>query len=98
MIEGVKHPNDMEAGELREIVFEMASLALDLGQHLRVTLELLKDEYKEEAYKRATQMAYDLSFYPYSGKRMEKGNVEIGIVGEKGMGVIRGDAKDLLKL
>ncbi len=80
-----KLPNDMTREELRELVWAMSSLALDLAQHLRFTCEGLRPEYREEAYGRATQMAYDLAFYPYAENRPEVSPNCIMVLGENGI-------------
>ncbi len=46
--------------ELAELYSMMRWKALDLAQHLDFTIKLLADEYKEDAYKRARDMAYQL--------------------------------------
>ena len=57
-----KHPNDLTADELRELVWEMSLAALDLAQHLAFTNDMLKAEYREEAYKTAERRAYELCY------------------------------------
>jgi hypothetical protein len=61
-----KHPKDMSREELREVVSAMSWAALDLAQHLNFTNEMLKPEFREEAYKRAERMAGELSSLPYA--------------------------------
>lgn len=83
----MKHPNDMTREELRELVGDMAGMALDLAQYLRFTTEALREDLRPAAYKKAIKMAYELAFYPYNGKRMERGNCEIVVFDEDGLSI-----------
>jgi hypothetical protein len=81
-----KHPNDMTREELRELVSAMSWAALDLAQHLNFTNDWLKPEFREQAYKRGEQMAYELSHMPYAEDRPE-GDSKFNVVvfGEDGL-------------
>ena len=55
---GRKHPRDMTRDELIQFADDMTWAALDLAQHLSCTNDLLREEHRPDAYKRAEQMAY----------------------------------------
>lgn len=78
-----KHPNDMTREELHDLVWQMSSAALDLAQHL-CFVEDLKPEYQENAYKRATEMAYRL-VYLWENKQDEDPNCHVLLFGENGL-------------
>lgn len=79
------HPNNMSRDELRELVGAMSYAALDLGQHLKFTNDALKIQYRKEAFHRATQMAYDISYMPYEDELPKQSNFEIAFFGAKGL-------------
>lgn len=79
-----KHPNDMSREELRELVSAMGWLALDLAQHLCYS-EGLKPEYKDEAYKKATGMAYHLVNLQFNFNGVEKSKADITVFGADGL-------------
>ena len=60
-----KHIQDMDRDELLAHIGNFTGLALDLAQHLCFTLDALKDEYKEQAYRQACEMAYELALNAY---------------------------------
>lgn len=80
----MKHLNDMDREELRDLVSAMSWAALDLKQHLQFTIDMLKDEYKENAYKKACKMAYDICQMPYQEPK-PKSNFDISLFGEDGL-------------
>jgi hypothetical protein len=90
-----KHPNDMDKEELRELVWQMSSWALDLAQHLDFTLNALKVQYRKEAYERAIQMAWQIC-YAWEHEPDRQGNMEIAYFGENGLTVTKGDFGELI--
>lgn len=90
----VKHPNDMNKEELRDLVRTMSSMALDLAQHLCFTNDCLKVQYRKDAYKRAEQMAYQLT-YAWEYEQPE-GNMDIAIFNSNGLTSVHGDVSQLL--
>ena len=90
-----KHPNDMNEEELRNLVWQMSSWALDLAQHLDFTNEMLKIQYRKEAYKWAVQMAWQIC-YAWDYQPDTQGNCEIAFFGENGLSVKRGDFGEML--
>ena len=80
-----KHPKDMDADELRELVFDMAGLALDLAQHLNFTNEMLREDLQTDAYKRAEQMAYQLTWHPYTERGPRNDKLDIVVFGANGL-------------
>ena len=92
---GVKHPNDMTKEELRDLVFAMSSMALDLAQHLDWTTNCLRVQYKKDAYRRAIKMAREICYaWEYLH---EKGNCEVAIFGSDGLTVERGSLTEILE-
>lgn len=88
----MKHPLDMNANELREVLSAMAWLCLDLAQHLMFTIYMLKKEYVKDALDAATEMAFQLSEYPYSEDRINPdAKTTLAIFGKKGLTVERFD-------
>ena len=79
-----KHPDDMTREELITLVFAMSWAALDLAQHLYFTTKMLKEEYRKEAYKKATRMAYELVFL-WEVEPDENKNSGILIFGKNGL-------------
>jgi len=80
----MKHPKDMNEGELRELVFAMSQAALDLSQHLNFTNDWLKDEYKQNAYKRAEDMAGAICQMPYRDAKPDN-KFQVVLFGENGL-------------
>jgi hypothetical protein len=93
----MKHPNDMTAEELRELYWAMAWAALDLAQHLHYTTKWLKDEYKEESYKKAVGMAYDLVYFDRQQEIPKRKQCNIAVFGETGLETINCDFDELLE-
>ena len=79
-----KHPNDMTWQELRDLVSAMSWAALDLSQHLNFTNEMLKEEYKANAYKRAESMAGAICSMPYKD-HAPPGQIDMVIFGADGL-------------
>ena len=90
----VKHPNDMTREELRDLVWSMSSMALDLAQHLNWTNDCLKIQYRKEAYKRAEEMAYEIT-RAWEYEQLE-GNMDIAVFGSNGLTSIHGDISQLV--
>lgn len=68
------HPNDMTREQLREVVFAMGWMALDLAQHLNfANLQFQEGGCKgpedddAESYIAAERMAYAISHYCFDG-------------------------------
>lgn len=84
-----KHPNDLSAEELRELVGSMSLMALDLAQHLAYSgmdKRITADSNLAAAWEQATRMAYELSGYPYDGPTLERTNPPgLLVFGEKGL-------------
>ena len=78
-----KHPQDMTREELLNLVFQFSLTALDLAQHLSFS-EDLKPEYKDNAYKRATEMAYKL-VYLWENEQNSDSKFNILFFGKNGL-------------
>jgi len=80
-----KHYRNMNAEELRELVFAMGWAALDLAQHLHFTTHCLKPEFQGDAYERACVMAYELADMPFNFEPTPPKQCQIAIFGENGL-------------
>jgi len=91
---GVKHPSEMSKEELLSLVWNMSEMALDLSQHLECT-EMLRVQYKKDAYKRAAKMAAEIVYaWEY---QHPKGNCEVAMFDGNGLTVERGELMDILE-
>jgi hypothetical protein len=89
----VKHPNEMNEQELRNLVWSMSEMALNLAQHLEST-EMLKVQYRKNCYQRAIKMAWEIC-YAWKYEQHE-GNMTIAYIGDNGLEVTKGDVSQLL--
>lgn len=80
-----KHPRDMTRDELLEIVFGMSWAALDLSQHLRFTNDMLREELRPAAYKRAAQMAGEICQMPYTPHAPRNETFDVVLFGENAL-------------
>ena len=81
--------SDLGPQELRDLLDEMSSLALDLAQHLEFSVRFLKRRDREKALGKACEMAHRLHLYPYEGRRIAKGNTRVASFGRNGLQVER---------
>jgi hypothetical protein len=77
----------MSRQELRDLVSDMGWAALDLAQHLSFTNEMLREEYRGEAYKKAQTMAYALANMPYSETQPRDPLGHVAVFGKDGLTV-----------
>lgn len=77
-----KPVSEMTHAELVQFAQDLQWAALDLSQHLSFTNDMLAEEHRPEAYKRAEEMAYALAW----GRPVPAGGV--AVFGEQGLTVV----------
>jgi len=93
-----KHIREMTREELINHVGTVSSLALDLAQHLHFTFQLLKPEYKEEAFKNACDMAYQLAFGAfYADGINSEAFASISVFGQGGLTHHKMNSRDFMR-
>jgi hypothetical protein len=75
-------PAEMTRDQLIQFVQDLQWAALDLSQHLSFTNDMLAEEHRPAAYKRAEEMAYALTW----GRPVPAGGV--AVFGEQGLTVV----------
>jgi hypothetical protein len=85
--EGYQLPDFSErsAEDLRELVWAISGLALDLAQHLDFSTRYLKEEFKPAAYARAQLMATELADFPTADVRQLPVIPNIAVFGADGL-------------
>jgi hypothetical protein len=71
--------------ELRQLVWSVSWLALDLAQHLSFATEAMDPAYRPAAYQQALALAKDLADYPVADVRDVSSTPGVAFFGERGL-------------